>query len=175
MRNGNIISIAAQLGWTASAQYKEGRFSLRYEEWKYNQYRSPTRLDCFRSVQGRQALLRLPSEDLKRCAVYLHGRNEGRQGNGNIISIAAQLGWTASAQYKEGRLFFDFHRKTLSGVPFTVTAEMKDGKVSNLVMEIESFVEAIEPETCASEWMVLSGAVAPSRFRQARNEGRQGQ
>ena len=87
--------------------------------------------------------------------------------NGNIISIAAQLGWTASARYKEGRLFFDFHRKTLSGVPFTFTAEMKDGKVSNLVKEIESFVEAIEPETCASEWMVLSGAVAPSRFRQA--------
>ena len=48
--------------------------------------------------------------------------------NGNIISIAAQLGWTASAQYKEGRLFFDFQRKTLSGVPFTFTAEMKDGK-----------------------------------------------
>lgn len=87
--------------------------------------------------------------------------------NGNIISIAAQLGWTASAQYKEGSLFFDFHRKTLSGVPFTFTAEMKDGKVSNLVKEIESFVEAIEPETCASEWMVQSGAVAPSRFRQA--------
>ena len=87
--------------------------------------------------------------------------------NGNIISIAAQLGWTVSAQYKEGKLFFDFHRNTLSGVPFTFTAEMKDGKVSNLVKEIESFVEAIEPETCASEWMVRSGAVAPSRFRQA--------
>ena len=85
--------------------------------------------------------------------------------NGNVFSIAAQLGWTASAQYKEGRLFFDFQRKTLSGVPFTFTAEMKDGKVSNLVKEIESFVEAIEPETCASEWMVQSGAVA--RFRQA--------
>ena len=81
--------------------------------------------------------------------------------NGNIISIAAQLGWTVSAQYKEGKLFFDFHRNTLSGVPFTFTAEMKDGKVSNLVKEIESFVEAIEPETCASEWMVQSGATAP--------------
>ena len=87
--------------------------------------------------------------------------------NGNIFSIAAQLGWTASAQYKEGKLFFDFQRKTLSGVPFTFTAEMKDGKVSNLVKEIESFVDAIEPETCASEWMVRSGTVAPSRFRQA--------
>ena len=87
--------------------------------------------------------------------------------NGNIFSIAAQLGWTASAQYKEGKLFFDFQRKTLSGVPFTFTAEMKDGKVSNLVKEIESFVDAIEPESCASEWMVRSGAVAPSRFRQA--------
>ena len=44
---------------------------------------------------------------------------------------------------------------------------MKDGKVSNLVKEIESFVEAIEPETCASESMVQSGAVAPCRCRQA--------
>ena len=66
--------------------------------------------------------------------------------NGNIFSIAAQLGWTASAQYKEGKLFFDFQRKTLSGVPFTFTAEMKDGKVSNLVKEIESFVDAIRTE-----------------------------
>ena len=68
--------------------------------------------------------------------------------NGNIISIAAQLGWTASAQYKEGKLFFDFQRKTVSGVPFTFPAEMKDGKVSNLVKEIESFVDAIEPDMC---------------------------
>ena len=87
--------------------------------------------------------------------------------NGNIFSIAAQLGWTASAQYKEGRLFFDFQRKTLSGVPFTFTAEMKDGKVSNFVKEIESFVDAIEPETCAVEWMIKSGAVIPYRYQQA--------
>ncbi|EJW89714.1 hypothetical protein EVA_22179, partial [gut metagenome] len=47
------------------------------------------------------------------------------------------------------------------------TAEMKDGKLSNLVREIESLVDAIDPETCASEWMIRSGSIAPSHFRQA--------
>ena len=86
--------------------------------------------------------------------------------NGNIFSIAAQLGWTASAQYKEGRLFFDFHRKTLSGVPFTFTAEMKDGKVSNLVKEIESFVDASLPRQTANPfWLVCPGASSGTEFR----------
>lgn len=54
-----------------------------------------------------------------------------------------------------------FGRRTFRQ-PSTICA-----KLGILVKEIESFVEAIEPETCASEWMVQSGAVAPSRFRQA--------
>ena len=85
----------------------------------------------------------------------------------NIFSIATQLGWTTTPRYKDGELYIDFHRKTLSGVPFSFTAKMGEGKIGNLVKEIESFVDAIDPEICAEEWMIKSGAVAPSRLRQA--------
>lgn len=85
----------------------------------------------------------------------------------NVFAIAIQLGWTAKPRYKDGELYIDFHRKTLSGVPFSFTAKMKDWKIGNLVKEIESFVDAIDPEICAEEWMIKSGAVAPSRLRQA--------
>ena len=85
----------------------------------------------------------------------------------NIFSIAIQLGWTTTPRYKDGELYIDFHRKTLSGVPFSFTAKMGEGKIGNLVKEIESFVDAIDPEICAEEWMIKSGAVAPSRLRQA--------
>ena len=87
--------------------------------------------------------------------------------NKNVFSIAALLGWTVSVKYVDGSLFFDFHRKTLSGVPFSFTAEMKDRKLENLIKEIESFVDAIDPETCAGEWMIQSGAMEPSEFLQA--------
>ena len=87
--------------------------------------------------------------------------------NKNVFSIAALLGWTVSVKYVDGSLFFDFHRKTLSGVPFSFTAEMKDRKLENLIKEIESFVDAIDPETCAVEWMIQSGAMEPSEFLQA--------
>ena len=90
--------------------------------------------------------------------------------NKNVFSIAALLGWTVSVKYVDGSLFFDFHRKTLSGVPFSFTAEMKDRKLENLIKEIESFVDAIDPETCAGEWMIQSGAMAPSRYQQAVND-----
>lgn len=85
----------------------------------------------------------------------------------NVFATAIQLGWTAKPRYKDGELYIDFHRKTLSGVPFSFTAKMKDGKIGNLVKEIESFVDAIDPEICAEEWMIKSGAVAPSRLQQA--------
>ena len=87
--------------------------------------------------------------------------------NKNVFSIAALLGWTVSVKYVDGSLFFDFHRKTLSGVPFSFTAEMKDRKLENLIKEIESFVDAIDPETCAGEWMIQSGAMEASEFLQA--------
>lgn len=85
----------------------------------------------------------------------------------NVFAIAIQLGWTATPRYKDGELYIDFHRKTLSGVPFSFTAKMGDGKIGNLVKEIESFVDAIDPEICAEEWMIKSGVIAPSRLQQA--------
>ena len=85
----------------------------------------------------------------------------------NIFSIAIQLGWTTTPRYKDGELYIDFHRKTLSGVPFSFTAKMGEGKIGNLVKEIESFVDAIDPEICAEEWMIKSGVIAPSRLQQA--------
>lgn len=85
----------------------------------------------------------------------------------NIFAIAIQLGWTTTPRYKDGELYIDFHRKTLSGVPFSFTAKMGEGKIGNLVKEIESFVDAIDPEICAEEWMIKSGVIAPSRLQQA--------
>jgi len=85
----------------------------------------------------------------------------------NVFAIAIQLGWTATPRYKDGELYIDFHRKTLSRVPFSFTAKMGDGKIGNLVKEIESFVDAIDPEICAEEWMIKSGVIAPSRLQQA--------
>ena len=85
----------------------------------------------------------------------------------NVFATAIQLGWTAKPRYKDGELYIDFHRKTLSGVPFSFTAKMGDGKIGNLVKEIESFVDAIDPEICAEEWMIKSGVIAPSRLQQA--------
>ena len=76
----------------------------------------------------------------------------------NIFAIAIQLGWTTTPRYKDGELYIDFHRKTLSGVPFSFTAKMGEGKIGNLVKEIESFVDAIDPEICAEEWMIKSGS-----------------
>lgn len=85
----------------------------------------------------------------------------------NVFAIAIQLGWTTTPRYKDGELYIDFHRKTLSGVPFSFTAKMGEGKIGNLVKEIESFVDAIDPEICAEEWMIKSGVIAPSRLQQA--------
>ncbi|WP_374693006.1 hypothetical protein [Bacteroides faecis] len=72
-----------------------------------------------------------------------------------------------SVRLKGLNLCFDFQRKTLSGVPFSFTAEIADGRMESLVSEIVSFVDAIEPNICAKEWMIRSGAVAANRYLQA--------
>ena len=88
--------------------------------------------------------------------------------NNQIIkNIAAKNGWNVLVKELPDRVFFDFQRKTLSGVSFCFTADMKDSSMEYLVREIVSFVDAIEPETCAAEWMIKSGAVIPSRYQQA--------
>ena len=84
-----------------------------------------------------------------------------------IYAVAAKNGWDVSVRFKGEYLCFDFHRKTLSGVPFSFTAEITDDKTENLVSEIVSFVDAIEPEICAEEWMIKSGGLAASRYLQA--------
>ena len=87
-----------------------------------------------------------------------------------MFDIAVRNGWRVFHKEQDGIWIVEFHRKTLSGVPFSFTAEMKDRKLENLIKEIESFVDAIDPETCAGEWMIQSGAMAPSRYQQAVND-----
>lgn len=84
-----------------------------------------------------------------------------------IYTIAAKNGWNVSVRLKGLNLCFDFQRKTLSGVPFSFTAETPDDKTENLVAEIVSFVDAIEPNICAKEWMIKSGVMAANRYLQA--------
>ncbi len=84
-----------------------------------------------------------------------------------IYAVATKNGWDVSVRFKGEYLCFDFHRKTLSGVPFSFTAEITDDKTESLVSEIVSFVDAIEPEICTEEWMIKSGGLAASRYLQA--------
>lgn len=84
-----------------------------------------------------------------------------------VLRIAAKNGWSASVSEEPGKVSFDFRRKTLGGVPFCFTAEAGYGNMKHLISEIVSFVDAIEPERCAMEWMIKSGAMATSRYRQA--------
>ena len=71
-----------------------------------------------------------------------------------IYGIAARNGWSVSMSMKNGVRCYDFQRKTLSGVPFSFTAEVKDDKVSSLVNEIVSFVDAINRRrsTASRQW-----------------------
>jgi hypothetical protein len=84
-----------------------------------------------------------------------------------IYGIAAKNGWSVSMSAKNGIHSYDFQRKTLSGVAFSFTAEVKDDKVSSLTNEIVSFVDAIHPDICAWEWMIKSGAMDSSWYLQA--------
>lgn len=54
--------------------------------------------------------------------------------NNQIIGeIAAKNGWNVSVKELTDRVSFDFQRKTLSGVSFCFTAEMKDDGMEYLV------------------------------------------
>lgn len=48
----------------------------------------------------------------------------------NVFAIAIQLGWTATPRYKDGELYIDFHRKTLSGVPFLSLQKWEMGRLA---------------------------------------------
>ena len=85
----------------------------------------------------------------------------------DIIKIAVNNGWQVSITNSEDGFFFDFHHRTLGGLPFSFTAELSRGCVATLVDEIISFVDALDPERYASEWLEKSGVTSPSRFLQA--------
>lgn len=85
----------------------------------------------------------------------------------DIIKIAVKNGWQVSITDSEDGFFFDFHRRTLGGLQFSFTAELTDGLVGTLVDEIISFVDALDPEHYAGEWLEISGDLSPSRYFQA--------
>lgn len=82
----------------------------------------------------------------------------------DIIKIAVKNGWQVTITNSDNGFFFDFHRRTLGGLPFSFTAELTDGLVGTLVDEIISFVDALDPERYACEWMESKGDVSPARY-----------
>lgn len=70
-----------------------------------------------------------------------------------------------ATEHKQGYCIFHFHRKTLSGVPFCFSVEVEGNKLCNVIEEIISFVDELDPKRCAWEWMIKSGAVHPSQFK----------
>lgn len=86
----------------------------------------------------------------------------------DIIKIAVKNGWQVSITVSSyNSYYFDFQRRTLGGLPFCFTAELSGGRVGTLVDEIISFVDALDPERYANEWLEKSGVTSPSRFLQA--------
>lgn len=85
----------------------------------------------------------------------------------NLFDTAVRNGWRVFHKELDGIWIVEFRRKTLNGVPFCFTVETEYGKVVNLICEIISFADSIDPEVCAVEWMIQSGAVSPSRYQQA--------
>lgn len=49
----------------------------------------------------------------------------------------------------------------------SVVCLFKDDKICSLTNEVVSFVDAINPATCAKEWMIKSGAMDSSWYLQA--------
>lgn len=86
----------------------------------------------------------------------------------DIIHIAAMNDWKTSVkEEQDGTKRVSFWRYMRSGMPFVFTVEVNDGRAGNLAAEIISLVDAIDPGTCACEWMVKSSAVSPPMFRLA--------
>lgn len=86
----------------------------------------------------------------------------------DIIRIAVRNGWkvsiTASA---DDSFYFDFQCRTPDGLPFCFTAELSGGHVGTLIDEIIAFVDALDPERYAVEWLEAAGPVTPSRYFRA--------
>ena len=86
----------------------------------------------------------------------------------DIIRIAVNCGWQVSiTACGDDSFYFDFQRRTGNGLPFCFTAVMTDGRISSLVDEIISFVDALDPGRYACEWIENKGDVSPSRYLRA--------
>ncbi|MCM1139065.1 MAG: hypothetical protein NC453_10900 [Muribaculum sp.] len=86
----------------------------------------------------------------------------------DILKIASRHGWQVSiTTERDGSMLFNFHRKAISGVPFLFSAIAIDGKLPSLVAEIVSFVDALDPEAFADEWLKASRVQSSSRYLQA--------
>ena len=86
----------------------------------------------------------------------------------DIISIAVKCGWRVSMNYcRDNRVLFDFQRRTSNGVSFCFTATMSGCKVTTLIDDIISLVDALDPERYASEWMENIGDTSPTRYLKA--------
>lgn len=86
----------------------------------------------------------------------------------DIIRIAVRNGWTVSITASaDDSFYFDFQCRTPGGLPFWFTAELSGGHVGTLVDEIISFVDALDPERYAVEWLEAAGPVTLSRYFQA--------
>lgn len=83
----------------------------------------------------------------------------------DIIRLAAKNGWSVSVTASgDNSFFFDFQRRTAGDLPFCFTAELSGGLVGTLVDEIISFVDELDPECYAGEWLEASGPLSPARY-----------
>ena len=86
----------------------------------------------------------------------------------DIVKIAVKNGWRVNVRMSDDNtLLFDFRRRTLGGYSFCFTAELSENRTGTLVDEIFSFVEELDPERVAGEWIEASGQFSPTRFCQA--------
>lgn len=86
----------------------------------------------------------------------------------DIISIAVKCGWRVSMNYcRDNRVLFDFQRRTSNGVSFCFTATMSGCKVTTLIDDIISLVDALNPERFASDWMENIGDTSHTRYLKA--------
>lgn len=85
----------------------------------------------------------------------------------DIVRLAAKQGWSVAVNRGKYGYSFDFRRRTLGGYPFCLTAELTENRPGTLVDEIFSFVDELDPERVAGEWLEASGQFSLTRFCQA--------
>lgn len=86
----------------------------------------------------------------------------------DIVKIAVKNGWRVNVRVSDDNtLLFDFRRRTLGGYSFCFTAELSENRPSTLVDEIFFFVDELDPERVAGEWIEASGQFSLTRFCQA--------